>query len=512
MVLQESAVAVLGAVLHRLQVGRQVAPFDRRDLVDRDARPGHGPALHVEYPATEGHVVGDESERRLTLAGLRQFGPGGTESVGPDDDLRLAPARVGPGSVEARRGDLDAEPAVGVGLRLGDGARHQVAATVLGRDRDPHDGPGNRLITRRDDPATDLDGSLHLDLRDGRGLRAVVEWSAGGGDEARDRAGEADSDHRGGIAIQLRDEDRPRHASRERRGGRGDDPAGERRGPRGADGDGRPHGRQGRRGRLGRQARRDRHDRHDPASDEPRPEQVACPGQAPPDGRLAQPQFDGGLGVRLGFEVAEHQRSTEPLGQSVDLLVQCRPQRLARLAPDCRPDLARPALPIASPAGVDVGPDCHPVRHAMEPRADRVDAPDRPGLADQHQERRLEGVLHVVEVAERPPADGQDHRPVPLHQGLERHGVAAGEEPVQELLIALPGDDPLAEQRPDLPQRRARGESRHEPVPFLQSMVSPMTSTIKRAPRRPAADHFSGKSLSVSTVGINVRIGWSTSR
>ena len=77
----------------------------------------------------------------------------------------------------------------------------------------------------------------------------------------------------------------------------------------------------------------------------------------------------------------------------------------------------------------------------------------------QFQERCLEGVLGVLPVAQHPPADAQNHRPVPMHQFLERRlGVVAslGDETVQKLSVRQAPDCPLTEQPADLPEPRAR--------------------------------------------------------
>ena len=51
-------------------------------------------------------------------------------------------------------------------------------------------------------------------------------------------------------------------------------------------------------------------------------EQAAGIGQATAEGRLAPAQLERGLGVGLPFQVAEHQRLAQPLGQPRELLVQ----------------------------------------------------------------------------------------------------------------------------------------------------------------------------------------------
>ncbi len=235
------------------------------------------------------------------------------------------------------------------------------------------------------------------------------------------------------------------------------------------------------RSRRGRQRHGRR--REAPAS-EPRSEQVAGPGQSPAHGRLAHLQFHRRLRMRPRLQVAEDQRPAEPLGQAVDLLVQRGVQGLARSSVAGRvAQLSGTPLLLATATRLDVRPDRDPVRHAMEPGPDRVATPDRPGLADEDEERRLEGILDIVAVAERAPADGQDHWPVPLDKHLESQGVASCEEPIEELPVGLPGDSSFSEQRPDLRQRGARRQVRHNRV-SLESMVSAWTPHRKRGPAR----------------------------
>ena len=104
----------------------------------------------------------------------------------------------------------------------------------------------------------------------------------------------------------------------------------------------------------------------------------------------------------------------------------------------------RPSLDLAPPRGVGVRLDADPPRDLVEPARQRVADPDRAGLADEHEEGRLEGVLRVVRVAEDAPAGDQDGRPVPLDDRRERRLVAAGDEAVEELRVGQPGDAPRA--------------------------------------------------------------------
>ena len=82
------------------------------------------------------------------------------------------------------------------------------------------------------------------------------------------------------------------------------------------------------------------------------------------------------------------------------------------------------------------------MRDLVQPAPQGVSSPDRAALLDQDQEGRLEGVLGIVRVAQDPPADAQDHRPVPPHQRLEGPGVALGEETLEELRVGEPRDRP----------------------------------------------------------------------
>ena len=55
---------------------------------------------------------------------------------------------------------------------------------------------------------------------------------------------------------------------------------------------------------------------------------------------------------------------------------------------------------------------------------------------DQDQKSGLKGVVGVVAVAENPPADAEDHRAMPFHQGFQSVVVVLVEELSQQLPIA----------------------------------------------------------------------------
>ena len=64
-----------------------------------------------------------------------------------------------------------------------------------------------------------------------------------------------------------------------------------------------------------------------------------------------------------------------------------------------------------------------------------VPGPDRAGLADEDEERRLEGILGVVMIGQQAAADAQDHRAMPRHQRRESRLLSAVEVTLQELAI-----------------------------------------------------------------------------
>ena len=114
----------------------------------------------------------------------------------------------------------------------------------------------------------------------------------------------------------------------------------------------------------------------------------------------------------------------------------------------------------------------------MKPAPDRLLPPHGDGPADQHEERRLEGVLGVVLVAQDRSADAQDHRPVPLHQGGERRPgrvipVRAVGEPAQELAVGHPDGRARVEERPDVLE--------HASAPMPLDHPDPPTACLQRA-------------------------------
>ncbi len=98
----------------------------------------------------------------------------------------------------------------------------------------------------------------------------------------------------------------------------------------------------------------------------------------------------------------------------------------------------------------------------MQPPAQGVAGADRARLAGEHQEGGLEGVFDVVLVLEDGPAGGQDHRPVPRHQGLEGRLVARLGVSGQELAVAEADGRPVVEQVAEVPQGPPHCAACHE--------------------------------------------------
>ena len=83
----------------------------------------------------------------------------------------------------------------------------------------------------------------------------------------------------------------------------------------------------------------------------------------------------------------------------------------------------------------------------MQPAGQGLRLADRGGIAGQHQEGGLEGVLGIVLVAQDVTADAPDEPSVPLDQGGEGVFLVVGREALQQLRVAqvsgsLPNDQP----------------------------------------------------------------------
>src|SRR5262249_6334931 len=88
----------------------------------------------------------------------------------------------------------------------------------------------------------------------------------------------------------------------------------------------------------------------------------------------------------------------------------------------------------------------------MEPGTQRIAHPQRASLAGQYEERRLEGILGLMLIAQDRPADPEYHRAMPLHQGGERRLVVPGRIALHQISIRQTTDDTLIQQRVDAPK------------------------------------------------------------
>ena len=182
-------------------------------------------------------------------------------------------------------------------------------------------------------------------------------------------------------------------------------------------------------------------------------EDLPGPGQSRLDRPDRPAQMTGGMLVGARPEVAEDHGGPIPLGEPAQLLVE-RPDQFV-----VDPGAGLPRLPrrdplVPTPPG-DGRPEADrgPVGHLMEPGAEGIPDPEGAGPPDQDQERGLEGILRVTRLDQDAPADPEDHRPMPLHQGREGplgRVPPAGREPLQELAIGQVADHPQGEQRADL--------------------------------------------------------------
>ena len=135
-------------------------------------------------------------------------------------------------------------------------------------------------------------------------------------------------------------------------------------------------------------------------------------------------------------------------------------------ANDCKP---RPLgavtlLESCLPAETDLRPSSRPERDTVEPRAQQVGVADGSSLAGKHEEHGLKGVLGMMPVAQALQTDAQNHWPMPGNQRLEDrfpNGIAAGDEPLQQLCVGQAGDRATLEERLDLPDNRPCRRLRH---------------------------------------------------
>jgi hypothetical protein len=88
-------------------------------------------------------------------------------------------------------------------------------------------------------------------------------------------------------------------------------------------------------------------------------------------------------------------------------------------------------LPVLPFRGQLLGFQSDPKGYLAQPAGDGFPFADRASFSDQGEERRLEGVLGVLFMAQHAAADVQNHRPVTPNQDLERRLIALADETLQ---------------------------------------------------------------------------------
>ena len=162
---------------------------------------------------------------------------------------------------------------------------------------------------------------------------------------------------------------------------------------------------------------------------------LSCPGQARLDGSRGATDSPRCFFIALAFEITQNDGRTVLRRKPANFVVQGRAQvEVCSRIPGCF-QIAKVLL-VGQPlralgAGFGGSEKCDTV----QPVAEQLWPGDRTCFANEHQERRLEGVVGVVGVAEHTPADAQDHGPMPLNEQCERRAVAVDHELPQQLGI-----------------------------------------------------------------------------
>jgi len=180
------------------------------------------------------------------------------------------------------------------------------------------------------------------------------------------------------------------------------------------------------------------------------PKAGSCPSQPAPHGadRAAEPA--SGLVVGQPFQVTEDDWRSERARQPGQFLVEHVPKLVLAVVfgRSIRDDLGpiQPRHLVEMPTGrAGSRPDRDPMGNSVQPVAHEVAVADRTRAPNQDEESGLEGILDVLIVTENSSANTQDHRPVPRHQGGERHLVALGDEPLEQLALTQPSNGSAVE-------------------------------------------------------------------
>jgi hypothetical protein len=100
----------------------------------------------------------------------------------------------------------------------------------------------------------------------------------------------------------------------------------------------------------------------------------------------------------------------------------------------------------------------------------------------------MEGVFHVAGIIEPAPADVQDHRAMPRDQFGKGDLVAIGQEPLQELPLAKPGERPTLEHYREMSEQMTRALTRHAgrsatAVPITTKVAHDFSIWIDQSPK-----------------------------
>ena len=152
--------------------------------------------------------------------------------------------------------------------------------------------------------------------------------------------------------------------------------------------------------------------------------------------------------MRLSLHQAENDRRLLLFGQATDFLFDDRHGfTIGRIiGRRSRRGNVRAGWPLAGPSsyGVGSGSAGDTERDSEKPVGKTVPIAQLRGLAQQDQERRLEGVFDVVGIIEPAAAVAENHRAVPCDQFRKSGLVAVEEEPLQELALAEATQCPVA--------------------------------------------------------------------
>ena len=161
----------------------------------------------------------------------------------------------------------------------------------------------------------------------------------------------------------------------------------------------------------------------------------------------ARPALDGPertrepVGRLLGgraLEQAQDQDLPELRRQLAQLGVEDRPD-VEPICPNVLegPDVDRHRRVNLTPSGISSSRlGCHAGRNSVKPRPQAIGIAELPGLLNQHQERRLEGVVGIVTISEHTPTNAEHHRPMPRDDRFERRFVARGNEALEQRSVA----------------------------------------------------------------------------